>query len=154
MPVTPQRRSFKTTRVLSGVRSEYHAWKEWSEGDYLIGKLLGSSPNRKNQSKKDWIIEVAQPNFKSAAQNKRLKAGTRLTLNSAGQFDKGIEQIEIGDMFQVTYNGCHEMEGGNFAGQMAHTMEVVEVEEDKDDDDNGAEEEETYEDEEEAEEDL
>lgn len=142
-----QKRVFKTKKVLSGVKSEYHAWKEWEEGDTLVAKLLGSSQNKKNRNKKDWLVEVVEPMFSDKAQNKRLKEGTRVTLNSAGQFDKGIEQIQIGDMFQVTYNGSQEMEGGNYAGQMAHTMEVTEVCEDNGDEDT----EEEYEEEEEEE---
>ena len=43
--MSTQKRTFKTKKVLSGVRSEYRAWKEWDEGDALVGKLLGSSPN-------------------------------------------------------------------------------------------------------------
>ena len=137
-----QKRKFKTTKVLSGVRSEFRAWKEWDEGDTLVAKLLGSSPNNKNPSKKDWLVEVIEPFFTDKAEMKRLKPGVRLTLNSAGQLDKGLEKIDEGCMFQVTYNGAHEMEGGRFAGKMAHTMEVVEVEEDTGEEDEETDEEE------------
>lgn len=126
----PQKRVFKTKKVLSGVRSEFRAWKEWDEGDTLVFKLLGSSPNRKNKSKKDWLVEVVEAFFSDKTEQKRLKTGTRLTLNSAGQLDKGMEQLELGAMAQVVYNGSHEMEGGAYAGQNAHTMEVTEVQED------------------------
>lgn len=129
-----EKRKFKTKKVLSGVRTEYRAWKEWSEGEVLIFKLLGSSPNRKNKSKKDWLVEVIEPQFEDKAENKRLKPGTRLTLNSAGQFDKGMEQLEFGAIAQVTYNGSKEMTGGEYEGQMAHTMEVEELCEEGDED--------------------
>jgi len=49
------KRTFKTKKKLSGVRTEYRAWKEWDEGDVLIGKLVGSSQNRKNK----WSSPVA-----------------------------------------------------------------------------------------------
>lgn len=147
----PKKRTFKTTKVLSGVRSEFRAWKEWDEGDALVAKLLGSSPNRKNKSKKDWLVEVIEPFFADKAEQKRCKPGARLTLNSAGQLDKGMEQLDDGAIFQVTYNGSQEMEGGAYAGQNAHTMEVVEVEED--DGSEESEEEEPDADEEEPEED-
>lgn len=124
------KRKFKVRKVLSGVRTEYRAWKEWDEGDVLVFKYIGSSTNKKNKSKKDWIVEVVETFFSDKKEEKRLKPGTRLTLNSAGQFDKGMEQASEGDVLQVTYNGSQEMEGGNYAGQMAHTMEVVGVEED------------------------
>ena len=130
-----QKRSFKTKRTLSGVKSEFRAWADWSEGDTLVAKLLGSSQNRKNKSKKDWLVEVVEVMFDDKKEAKRLKAGTKLTLNSAGQLDKGMEQLENGALFQVTYNGAKEMEGGEYAGQSAHTMEVIEVEEDNGDSD-------------------
>jgi len=131
-----KKRTFRTTKVLSGVKTEYHAWKEWEEGDTLIAKLVGTSPNRKAKGKVDWIVECQEPMFADKAQNKRLHGpkdekskGVRLTLNCAGQFDKGMAQLSIGDLFQVVYNGSKEMEGGDYEGQMAHTMEVEGIEE-------------------------
>ena len=157
-----KKRTFKTKKVLSGVRSEFRAWKEWDEGDVLVCKLIGSSPNRKNKSKKDWLVEVIESFFADKTEQKRLKPGVRVTLNSAGQLDKGMEQIEEGAIVQITYNGAQEMEGGNYAGQMAHTMEVEEVEEDDGSEDSSDEEEsdeeeendEDYEDEDEEDDDL
>jgi hypothetical protein len=127
-----QKRTYKAKRTLSGVKTEYRAWKEWDEGDSLVAKLIGTSKNRKAKNKNDWIVEVIEPFFSDKKEMKRLKEGTRLTLNTAGQFDKGMEQLEIGAAFQVTYNGSKEMEGGDYAGQNAHTMEVVEVDLDGD----------------------
>lgn len=128
------KRVFKTKRALSGIRTEYRAWKDWDEGDILVGKLVGTSKNRKNKSKNDWIVEVLEVMFADRKAAKKLKPGTKLTLNTAGQFDKGMEELEIGGLFQVTYNGSVEMKGGEYEGQMAHTMEVVEVTEGDDDD--------------------
>ena len=149
------KRTFVTKKKLSGVRTEYRAWKEWDEGDILIGKLVGSSQNKKNKSKKDWIVEVLEMFFADKKEEKRLR-GKTVTLNTAGQLDKGLEQLTEGKIFQVTYNGQKRMEGGDYAGQMAHTMEVEEVEEegDKDTDLDDEEEEEEEEEENEEEEDL
>ena len=129
-----EKRKFKTKKVLSGVKSEYRAWKEWDEGDVIVCKLLGTSQNRKNKAKKDWIVEVIEVFFSNKKDEKRLKPGTRVTLNTAGQLDKGMEQISEGAIIQITYNGSQEMTGGDYEGQSAHTMEVVEVEEDSGDD--------------------
>ena len=128
------KRVFKTKKVLSGVRTEYRAWKEWDEGDVVIGKLIGTSKNKMGENKKDWIIEVEDAFFSDKKEQKRV-IGKNLTLNTAGQLDKGMEQLEIGAMVQVTYNGNAEMEGGKFAGKMAHKMEVIEVTEDDGSDD-------------------
>jgi len=124
------KRVFRTKKVLSGVKSEYRAWKEWDEGDTLVCKLVGSSQNRKNKAKKDWIVEPVDAFFADKKEQKRIMASKRVTLNTAGQLDKGMEQIEEGDMIQITYNGSVEMQGGDYEGQMAHTMEVTQVEED------------------------
>lgn len=150
-----KKRTFKTKRVLSGVRSEYRAWKEWDEGDVLVFKYLGSSKNRKNPNKLDWLVEVIEPFFADKSEQKRCKEGARLTLNSAGQFDKGMDQLKVGAIAQVTYNGSHEMEGGAYAGGMAHTMEVEEMyEEGKEPTEEDEEEEEFVDEDEEEDEDL
>lgn len=128
MAMNQKRGTFKTKKVLSGGRSEYRAWNEWDEGDTIVCKFLGSSNNKMNPSKKDWLVEVIEPFFADKAEMKRLKPGTRLTLNSAGQLDKGMMQLSDGAIFQVVYNGAQEMEGGKYAGKKAHTMEVCEVE--------------------------
>lgn len=123
-----EKRKFKTKQVLSGVRSEYRAWKEWSEGDTLVYKYIGTSQNKKAKLKKDRIVEVIEAFFEDKKEQKRLQPGTRLTLNTAGQFDKGMDQAQIGSIYQVVYNGSKEMTGGDYEGDMAHTMEVCEVE--------------------------
>lgn len=127
------KRVFKTKKKLSGVKTEYRAWKDWSEGDVLIGKLVGTTPNRKAKGKNDWIIEVEETFFADKKEMKRLN-GKTVTLNCAGQFDKGMDQLEMQDLFQVTYNGQKEMQGGDYEGQMAHTMEVESVVEGDDSD--------------------
>lgn len=127
------KRTFKSKKKLSGVKSEYRAWNDWEEGDVLVGKLVGTSQNRKNPAKKDWIVEVLETSFSDTKEMKRLK-GKVLTLNCAGQLDKGLEQLDNGDVFQVTYNGKKEMKGGAYAGKEAHTMEVEQVEEEGDED--------------------
>lgn len=125
-------RKFKTKKVLSGVRSEYRAWKEWDEEDTIVCKLIGTAQNKKNKSKKDWIVETIESFFSDKKEQKRLSPGTRVTLNTAGQLDKGMEQIEIGGIVQITYKGSKVMTGGDYEGDSAHTMEVVEVEEESD----------------------
>ena len=147
------KRTFKTKKKLSGVKTAYRAWNEWEEGDVAICKLVGSSQNRKNKSKKDWIVTIEEAHFADKKAVKELK-GKTVTLNCAGQFDKGMEQLEMGNLFQVTYNGKKEMEGGEYAGQEAHTMEVELVEEDNGDDEDSEEDMDEDEEEEEEEDDL
>lgn len=119
--------TYRKGRVLSGVQTKYRAWKDWDKDDTIICVLRGTSPNRKNKSKVDWIVEVVDAFFVDKKAQKLL-IGETVTLNCAGQLDKGMSQIEIGDEVQITYNGSREMQGGEYEGQMAHTMEVVAVE--------------------------
>lgn len=128
----PTKRTFKPKKALSGVRTEFRAWNNWDEGDILIAKLIGSSQNKKNKSKKDWIVEVIDATFSSRSEAKKL-IGKRLTLNTAGMLDKGMEQIDEGDVVQITYNGKEEMQGGDYSGQEAHQMEVILCEEEDED---------------------
>ena len=80
-------------------------------------------------------MEVIEPFFEDKKEQKRLKPGTRLTLNTAGQLDKGMQQVEMGAIIQVTYKGSKVMTGGDYEGDYAHTMEVAEVESDDDSED-------------------
>ncbi len=143
----PTKRKFVTKKKLSGVKTEYRAWKEWDEGDVIICKLVGTSQNRKNKSKKDWIVEVEDAFFADKKEQKRV-IGKTLTLNTAGQLDKGMEQVSEGELVQITYNGSKEMEGGDYEGQMAHSMSVDVVEEDSGEEEYDEEDEEIEDDEE------
>lgn len=151
-----EKRVFKTKKKLAGGKTEYRAWNEWDEGDVIIGKYVGSSQNRKNATKKDWIVEVVDCQFADKKEAKRL-LGKTVTLNCAGQLDKGMNAAELGDLVQITYNGQQEMKGGPHAGKMAHLHEVEIVEEDDGEEDEDADldddEEEADEDEEESEDD-
>lgn len=122
-----KKRVFKTKKLLSGGVNLFRAWKDWDEEDTFIGKFIGSSPNRKSKLKKDWIFEPIEVFFSDKKEQKRIAAGPRVLLNSAGQLDKGMAQVEEGAIVQIVYNGSAEMEGGEYAGQMAHSMEVTEV---------------------------
>lgn len=123
------KRKFKTKEKLSGTKTEYRAWDSWTEEDEVIGTLIGSTKNRNNPTKKDWLMKVEEANFANAKEAKAL-VGKTLTLNSAGMLDKGMELLEKGELFKVTYNGKGKMEGGKFKGKSAHKMEVESIEED------------------------
>jgi len=136
-----QKRVFKSKGILSGVRSEYHAWDAWDEGDTIICKLSGTEPNRLNKTKVNWKVEPLEVHMKNKKEQKRLASAKLVTLNCAGQLDKGLQQVAVGDIVQITYNGKKEMEGGDFSGKMAHLHEVILMTEDT------GEEEESYDDE-------
>lgn len=126
-----EKRTRKVKRVLSGARTEYRKWADWDEEDVIVCKFVGKTPNKKNRDRTDWIVEVSNAFFSDKSEQKRV-LGKRLTLNSAGQLDGGMEQLEIGQECQITYNGTSIMQGGEYKGQKAHLMEVCELGDDED----------------------
>lgn len=135
------KRVFKTTKKLSGAKTAYRPWKEWEVGDIMIGKFLSTRTD--NYDKPNYMFEVEDAQFTDFKLAKKL-IGENLTLNSNGQLDKAMENVEEGSMVQVTYNGTSTIEKGKYAGKEAHSVEVdlvveddgteEEVDEDEEDD--------------------
>lgn len=128
-----QKRKFVIKKKLTTGKSEFRQWDHYDEGDVLIGKLIGTSPNNKNPSKKDWIVEVLDAQFKDAAAAAKVQ-GKNILLNSAGMLDKAMEKVEEGQIVQVTYNGKHVIEKGKWKGSNSHTMDVLLVDEESGED--------------------
>lgn len=137
------KRTFKLKKKISGGSVTYRKWAEWEEGDVLIGKYIGQKEDQ--YQKPNWMLKVLDAQFMDTDLGEELIDKT-IGLNSAGQLDKAMEQIEEGQIVQVTYNGTSEIERGKFKGKDAHVIEVDLVEED------GAEEEDESEEETEEEE--
>ena len=85
-----------------------------------------------NEKKKDWVVEPIEVFFLDKKEQKRISNTSILTLNSSGQLDKAMEHIKIGGVVEIEYTGKKEMEGGKFAGKMAHGHIVTEMESDGD----------------------
>lgn len=116
------KRVFRSKKKISG-RCLYRAWKEWEVGDVFIGKYSGSKID--NYDKPNWLFEIVDIQFADKKEAKRLPVGERIGLNSMGMLNKAMEQVEEGDLVQVTYNGMAEIDdGGKFDGKDAHTCEV------------------------------
>jgi hypothetical protein len=112
----------------------FRPWGQWTEGDYIVGRLSGTSEDNFNNTNYD--IEVSEVDF----ENKRVvakdkkgedkiyeepKAGDLFCLNSCGSLDKAMEKCDIGDMIKVIYTGTITLTKGKFAGKEAHTMKVL-----------------------------
>jgi hypothetical protein len=114
---------FKTKKTISGTRCTYRAWKEWQDGEYIVGTYVGSKTD--NYDKPNWMVKVIEAKFAKKKDSEAL-VGQTIGLNSAGGLDKAMEKLKEGDLVQVTYTGTVEMEKGKYAGKDAHTF-LVEV---------------------------
>lgn len=120
------KRTFVSKKKLSGTRCTYRAWKDWEEGDYLIGTFKGTKTD--NYDKPNYLVQVEEAEFANKKESKKL-IGQVIGLNSAGSLDKAMENVVEGDMVQVLYNGMGQIEKGKYAGKEAHAIEVDLVEE-------------------------
>lgn len=125
------KRVFRTKKKLSGGKKVFRKWSEWTEGDVLIGKLIGTHED--NYQNTCLVLKVVDPQFKSAKEAKKFE-GLDIVLNSSGATDRVVEQlqegkIEEGEMLQISYNGMETMEGGKYKGKERHLIDIETVEE-------------------------
>lgn len=119
------RKTYKVKRNLTGP-VEYRAWKEYAEGDVVVGRLIGW--HKDNYEKSCPKVKVEDGHFKDGSIDKYI--GKTLVLNSCGTLDNAIEDVVEGDLIQLEYTGTVEMKEGPYKGKDAHTMAVDVVEED------------------------
>lgn len=135
--MSSQKRVFKTTKKVSGGRKTFRPWKEWEEGEFVVGKFVGMHTDQ--YDKECPIITVEYAEFTDMKAAKALH-GKDIVLNNAGQLNKGVEKLAEGDFIKVTYQGTSEIEKGKYAGKDAHLIDVEIVEEDNGDDEEEVEE--------------
>ena len=94
-----------------GGQKKYFKYKDCEAGDVLVqGKYLGTSPSKFGKDNHD---------FKPAE-------GPTVCLNSAGHLNYLIENnVQIGDMVQVTYEGTDVLDQGAFKGKEVHKFDVA-----------------------------
>jgi hypothetical protein len=125
------KRVFKKKKKLSGGPRVFRKWKEWAEGDYVIGTFVGTYID--NYDKEGTLVEVIEANFPKRPKLSAKLEGKTLALNATGQLNKALPKMEEGNVYQFTYGGTSTMEGGKYAGKESHLVEVTEVTEDDDD---------------------
>jgi hypothetical protein len=127
-----KRRVFK---ALNGSKS-YRKWKEWSEGDYIIGKFVDEEAD--NYRKPSYVLEVEEVEFEDKEAEEKCGPGKRVALNSTGLLDKIMsKKVQIGDVIMVEYGGKDVMTKGPFEGDPVHIINVSVVEEEEDSSDDG-----------------
>ncbi len=116
------KRTFKSTRTVSGGNQIYRAWDKWKEGDILVGTYKGIGPADKYK-KDTFQFEVLETFFSDKKAGKEIQDKV-VTLNFTGGFAKSMKAVTAGDTVQLTYNGQNEIASGEWAGEMAHAIEV------------------------------
>lgn len=94
----------------------YKKWKEWEEGEYVIGKLIGTYIDKfKNTCYEVEVIESDVEEFEE---------GKVAGLNSCGSLNYKMEDVLIGSTVRVEYTGTTVLDKGDFEGTEAHTVDV------------------------------
>lgn len=100
--------------------SAYKPWKNWAEGDYLVGKYVAQSED--SFGNPNYKVEVIEANFEDG---NNPKTNTMFTFNSSGTLKKAMESIQVGEIFKVIYKGEDTVTKGKFKGKKFHSMEVL-----------------------------
>lgn len=109
----------------------YRRWKEWEEGDYVIGKFVDQEID--NYRKPSYIIEVEEVDFLDEEAMEKWKPGARAGLNSNGLLDSIMaKKVEIGDVIKVEYGGIDIMTKGPHEGKEVHIVNVFLMDEEED----------------------
>lgn len=101
-------------------QSSYRAWKNWSEGDFLVGKYVSESED--SFGNPNYKVEVIEAQFDDGNVP---KVGTNFTFNSSGTLKKAMAEIVAGDIIKVIYKGEDVVAKGKFKGKKYHSMEVL-----------------------------
>lgn len=100
--------------------SAYKPWKNWSQGDFLVGKYVSQAED--SFGNPNYKVEVIEANFEDG---NIPKANTIFTFNSSGTLKKAMESIQVGEIFKVIYKGEDTVTKGKFKGKKFHSMEVL-----------------------------
>jgi hypothetical protein len=127
--MTERKRSFKPTVVrANNVPSLFRAWGDWEEGDYVVGEFHSTYETvYKKAVQHNWRIKVTDCNFKCVnKEGEQINPiGKILTLNSAGQLNKFMKDVDIGMMVDVTYGG--KQPDKNDPDTLYHTFSSLEA---------------------------
>ena len=125
------KRTYTVTKTVSGKPKKFRLWKDYSVGDILICYYVGTTENKYNEAKPNFVVEILETFLKNKTIEKDLVDGTHLVLNTTGMLDKAMSNVAPGTLLQITYNGTNAIEKGKFAGKEAHSILVEEIEKDE-----------------------
>lgn len=122
------KRTYTVTKTVSGKPKKFRLWKDYSVGDILICYYVGTTENKYNEAKPNFVVEILETFLKNKTIEKDLVDGTHLVLNTTGMLDKAMSNVAPGTLLQITYKGTNAIEKGKFAGKEAHAILVEEIE--------------------------
>jgi len=115
-------------REIGGTRC-YKPWKDWSEGDYIVGEYTGSSVD--SYDKTNWHIKLEKVVMQDpvTSRDQELVAGMILGLNSAGTLDVKMQEVEVGAIVEIMYNGKEILpENHKYKNKECHQISVAVLE--------------------------
>lgn len=115
----------------------FRPWGHWTEGDSIVGKLVGTSED--SFGNENFEIEVEEVEFDEEVvetknkngekvEMKAPKVGDIFVLNSCGSLERAMQNCDNGDIIKVIYTGEIILNKGKFKGKKAHTMKVMRAE--------------------------
>lgn len=120
-------------RKIGGAKA-YRAWKFWSEGERITGKL--TSIDEDSYGKPNYTIEIEEMNFEHEPDDPghmKAEVGKLIGLNSCGSLDHKMKEVEIGDIVEITYDGTDVLpENHKYKGKEVHQVDVAVLEEEGD----------------------
>ncbi len=123
------------TRRKVGGAGNYKKYKTYAEGDYVVGKFVRTGEDR-TYGKPYYVIELEEFKFETpeccSPLGKEIVVGMELTLNSAGSLDHKMEEITIGSIVEIVYNGTEPLPADHkFKNKDAHQFDVFEIDDDE-----------------------
>ena len=103
----------------------YRGWKNWAEGEFIQGVLVGQSTD--NYGKPNWHIQVVETNIEDQDE---IIEGATVGLNSCGGLDFKLAQVEEGESVYIEYDGTTALTKGKFKGKDCHNVIVKVMEAD------------------------
>ncbi len=94
----------------------YKKWNEWEVEDFVVGKLIEVGEDQ--YKKANYIVEVIETSLEG------VEVGKNLCLNSNGSLDYRMEDVEIGTIIRVEYEGEGVMEKGPYKGKKFHKVDL------------------------------
>lgn len=117
-------RNYSKVRTVAG-KGNYRGYTEWSEGDILMGKLVGKFKDQYGKTGMEMLVEYVD--FKKK-EDEEGKVGQTLRVNATGGIADFIEnEAEIGKHYEVEYMGTYVVDQGPYKGKSGHSVQITEV---------------------------
>ena len=104
-------------RQIGGSRV-YKGWKDWEEGDYVIGKY--EELYEDNYGKNGYAIRIEETNIEDSGFDR----GSLFGANACGSLDFKMETVNIGQVVKLVYAGKEPITKGKYKGKEFHNVDL------------------------------